>query len=468
MNVTHIHALSPLDGRYVERLSPIHQYFSEYALIKYRLHTEVEYLVFLLQKTKLQPVSKSEAEKIRNIATAFDDIAALRIKEIEAGCRHDVKAVEYYLQEELKKDNLHRLIPYIHFGLTSEDINSCAYGLALTEIQHQVLLSSVSAVIETLVSISAQTAEMVMLARTHGQPAVPTTLGKELIVFATRLEKTLVALRTHKIESKLSGAVGNWNALNFVLPEEDWQKFSEEFIAHLGLVSNQVATQIVPAESYTEFFQILVRINSVLIDCSRDCWQYISDNYLIQQVKKQEVGSSTMPHKVNPIDFENSEGNAGVAIALLQHFVEKLPISRLQRDLSDSTVKRSFGTALGHTYLALESLKRGLTKVGPNEAQMKKIISEHPEVLAEALQTALRLSDVEDAYEKIKEQTRGKTSTKLDLDTAAKAITNKSLRQRFLSLTTIEYSGLAAKIVKNEVARITKKIIQQERMHEEK
>jgi adenylosuccinate lyase len=458
LNVTQIHSLSPLDGRYAERLSSLNRFFSEYALIKYRVFVEVEYLVFFLQKTTLYALTTKETSAIKKIATSFDEVAAMRVKKLEDSCHHDVKAVEYYLQEELTKLDLDRLIPFIHFGLTSEDVNSCAYGLALTESSNKMVIPALISVIEVILQQAEKSATAVMLARTHGQPAVPTTLGKELIVFAGRLAKTLAALKNIHIEAKVSGAVGKWNAIQFVLPNYDWRALSQEFIGGLGLSPNLVVTQIIPAESYSELFQILVRINAITIDCSRDCWQYISDSYLVQQVKDQDVGSSTMPHKVNPIEFENSEGNAGIAIALLQHFIEKLPISRLQRDLSDSTVKRSFGTAVGHTLLALESLKRGLQKVSPNIFEMEADVMSHPEVLSEALQTAMRLNGIQDAYEVMKATSRGKVSTKADFVAAAQAITDTALRQKCVELMPTNYIGLAVEIVKTEVTRIQKEI----------
>lgn len=449
-------ALSPLDGRYAERLSVIRNLFSEYGLIQNRVTVEIEYLIFLLEKTQIQELSTKEKKALRQIYEHFSEPAAQRIKELEDKCHHDVKAVEYFLQEECKKLKLERVVPYIHFGLTSEDINSCAYGLAIQKSVRTVFIPQLSSLITTLLLLAENTADSVMLAKTHGQPAVPTTLGKEVMVFVTRLEKTLAALDTVHIEAKVSGAVGNWNALDFVLPDHDWPEFSNQFIQKLGLKPNLVATQIVPAESYSEYFQILVRINTILIDCSRDFWQYISDSYVLQKVEDNHVGSSTMPQKVNPIDFENSEGNAGIAIALLQHFIEKLPISRLQRDLSDSTVKRSIGTAFGHTLLALTSLKKGLEKLEPNDVHMKEVLAAHPEVLAEALQTALRLSGDTTAYESIKELTRGKPITKKDLDGVAQNISDLTLKQAFLDVQTNTYIGQASNIVSKEISRIRK------------
>ncbi|MDQ5950766.1 MAG: adenylosuccinate lyase [Patescibacteria group bacterium] len=456
MNLKSIHALSPLDGRYSKRLSPIHQFFSEYALIRFRLQVEVEYLIAFLEKTKLQPLSATQKKSLRNIYLLFSEPAAQRVKELEEKCHHDVKAIEYYLQEELKKEKLDRLVPYIHIGLTSEDVNSCAYGLALTRVLKEVLIPRLSDLVAATATFAESSATAVMLARTHGQPAVPTTLGKEVVVFANRLEKVLVSLNDIAIEAKLGGAVGNWNALAFVMPKDNWMAFSQKFIAQLGLKPSLVSTQIVSAESYSECFQALVRLNVILIDFTRDMWQYISDSYVLQKVTEGQVGSSTMPQKVNPIDFENSEGNAGLAIALLQHFVEKLPISRLQRDLSDSTVKRSIGTAFGHTLLAVSSLQHGLEKVTSNTEYMKQIVDSHPEVLAEALQTALRLSGNEAAYEKMRDLTRGKSISKRDLDVVAQEITATDLRRSFLHLMPAEYVGLSKEIVKQEVVRIKK------------
>lgn len=455
-NLTQLHALSPLDGRYQPRLSSLQHIFSEFGLINYRVRIEIAYLIAFLEETKLADLSAKDKKNIHQIGETFDELGAVRIKELEAECHHDVKAVEYFLQEQFKAQGLTQYIPFIHIGLTSEDINSCAYGVSLVEARDKVLLPALEKLLTQLLNQAEESAQSVMLARTHGQPAVPTTLGKELIVYAVRLEKELIHLRNTVIEAKLNGAVGNWNALQFVLPEIDWPHFSARFIDSLGLKQNPATTQIVPVESYSELFQCLVRVNGILIDCSRDYWQYVSDGYLIQKVAEKEVGSSTMPHKVNPIDFENCEGNAGVAIALLQHFVEKLPISRLQRDLSDSTVKRTFGVAFGHSQLALDSLTKGLTKVSPNAELMRAKVNEHREVLSEAFQTALRLSGKADAYDQIKKSSRGKSSTEFDSESAVILITDKKLNEKSQHLTPEKYIGLAAAIVSRESNRIKK------------
>lgn len=427
-------------------------------MLQYRVKLEVEYLIFFLEKTQLAALTSSEKKSLRRIYECFSEPAAVRIKELEKKCQHDVKAVEYFLQEELGKNSLGHLKQYIHFGLTSEDTNSCAYGMMLHAAISQVLIPQCLAVLEALLSFAQETAHTAMLARTHGQPAVPTTLGKEVVVFATRLEKAVTALQAVQLEAKLSGAVGNWSAHQAVLPSYDWMAFSQEFIEKLGLRANQVSTQIVPAESYSECFQALVRVNAIVIDCARDMWQYISDEYLLQRVVEEEVGSSTMPQKVNPVEFENSEGNAGLAIAVLQHCIEKLPISRLQRDLSDSTVKRSIGTAFGYTYLALSSLQRGLEKLQPNTPHIKAQLDKHPEVLSEAAQTALRLSGNSQAYELLRDMTRGKEVGRDDLLVLAEHITDDKLRQSFAQLQPSTYLGNAGLIVTKEVIRITQAV----------
>lgn len=459
-NRTQLLALSPLDGRYQQRISSIQQLFSEFGLIKHRVVVEVKFLIFLLEKTKIQSLTESHKKSLTEIIASFDEVQALRVKQLEESCNHDVKAVEYYLQEQFHQRKISELIPFIHFGLTSEDINSCAYGLSLKEANSTVIIPAVAALLSSIISVSEKASNSTMLARTHGQPAVPTTLGKEMLVWSVRLEKQLIQLNTLQIEAKLSGAVGNWNALQFVFPETDWLEFSDQFISTLGLKPNNVSTQSLPSESYSEFFQALIRIQAILIDCSRDCWQYISDGYLVQQVVQTDVGSSTMPHKVNPIDFENCEGNAGLSIALLQHFVEKLPISRLQRDLSDSTVKRSIGTALGHALLAINSLRRGLEKVEPDNQKMLSVVKNHPEIVSEALQTALRLSGVPDAYDQVKQKTRGRKGSYAELASIADSISDGTLRERYKTLEPQVYTGLAAKIVKQEVSRIKKILIE--------
>ncbi|PIR62028.1 MAG: adenylosuccinate lyase [Candidatus Pacebacteria bacterium CG10_big_fil_rev_8_21_14_0_10_44_11] len=450
-----LHALSPLDGRYQQRIASLHQFFSEYALIQLRIEVEVRYLLFFLEQTELVIVTNVQRQQILAIVNQFGEAEAEQVKALESQCHHDVKAIEYFLQAQCKKLKLKKLIPYLHFGLTSEDINSCAYGLALARSKKTVIMPALIVLIERILKQADQSATDVMLARTHGQSAVPTTLGKELIVFATRLENELQALASTKIEAKLNGAVGNWNALAFVLPKIDWFKFSDDFVTSLELTPNTISTQIVSAESYSRFFQILVKINLILIDCARDCWQYISDGYFVQQVVKQEVGSSTMPHKINPIDFENSEGNAGVAVALLQHFVEKLPISRLQRDLSDSTVKRSFGTGLAHSLLAINSLWRGLEKVFPSREMMKSVVQHHPEVLAEAYQTSLRLSGIIDAYEQLKAVSRDHQLSVAASKKVINLVTDPKLKKRLLQLKPENYFGLAPKIVTQEITRIS-------------
>lgn len=459
VRVNDLHAISPLDGRYSQHVHGLQHFFSEFALLQLRTECEVQYLLRLVDELEVVDCSSSHKQSLLQLIEQFSDADAERIKALEDKTHHDVKAVEYFLQEKCREIGCPQLIPWIHFGLTSEDVNACAYGLALLRAKNQAVVPSLKFVIVCLLELVEQSAESVMLARTHGQPAVPTTLGKELLVFAARLEKELTELAALSVEAKCSGAVGNWNAVQLVMPEVDWRAFAKNFITSLGLTPNLVTTQIIQPESYSKIFQLLVRVNGILLDLTRDCWQYISDGYLVQQVVKGEVGSSTMPQKVNPIDFENSEGNAGLAIALLQHFVEKLPVSRLQRDLSDSTVKRSFGVALAHSLLAFKSVARGLKKVSVDAVKMKADLEAHPEVLAEAVQTALRFSGKADAYELLKELSRGK-SFSLDKKQLKTLFPDTKQRQLFTALTPSSYIGLAPEIVRAELKRIRKLLVQ--------
>src|SRR3989344_2945532 len=374
-------SISLIDGRNRDKLTVLKDYFSEYALIKYRIFVELEYLIFLNSNTGLfKKINDNKIAKLRSIYLEFNPDKAKKVKEIESKINHDVKAVEYYLQDSFKKHGLEDLIPFIHFGLTSYDINIPVYALILSHFKDNVLVKYLGKIEKSIKTLIIKTRKSVMLARTHGQPALPTTMGKELAVFYHRLQKEIKFIKNHKLEAKLTGAVGNFNALNFVAPQYDWLNLSRKFINSLDLVPNLLTTQILPYDNWIVLFDSLRRINSILLDLSQDIWWYISFEYFVQKKNENEVGSSTMSHKINPITFENAEGNLQLANSLLGFFANKLPVSRLQRDLSDSTVKRNFGLAFGFTLLAWGSILSGLSRISPNPDKMEGDLDEHWEV----------------------------------------------------------------------------------------
>ena len=446
-------AINPLDGRYFEKTRALAPYFSEEALMKYRVMVEAEYLIALSEKKILRKFTPSEIKIIRNLYEKFDEICYEKIKNIEATTNHDVKAVEYFIKEKLSRTSLKDSIEWVHFALTSEDINNLAYGLILSEATARVLMPKLQEVSHELELLAKRYKNLPMLARTHGQPASPTTFGKEMNVFTQRLERGLDHLLGQKIMVKLNGASGNYNAHVVTFPEFDWLKFSKKFITGLNkelifkLELNPLTTQIEPHDSYIELFDRFKRFNNILIDFNQDMWRYISDNWITQKTKTGEVGSSTMPYKINPIDFENSEGNLGLANALFEFFARKLPISRLQRDLSDSTVERAFGTAFGHSYLAYISLLKGLSKISVNEIKIKEDLNNHPEVVTEAIQTILRREGIAMPYEKLKDLTRGKQVTLEDIHKFIKTleITDK-VKTELLAIIPENYTGLASKL----------------------
>ena len=354
MTDTLLHALSSLDGRYAEATAPLGKYFSEFAFLRDRVRVELDYLQALAKAGLINPLEDSEMCLLKETIANFDDDDARAIQTFERQTRHDVKAIEYYLREKLSPS----LLPWLHFGLTSEDVNNIAQVLALRDSREAVLLPALDALINKLRELAIRYRAVPMLARTHGQPAVPTTLGKEFAVYLARLSVARRLASSHHFEAKLTGAVGNFNALQAAAPQVDWPAFAQGFIRAYGLEPNLVTNQILPYDNWVRYFDALRLANSILIDFAQDTWRYISDGYLKQAVVEEEVGSSTMPQKVNPIDFENAEGNLGIANALFAHYAQKLTVSRLQRDLSDSTVRRTFGTALGHTLLAWTALSR--------------------------------------------------------------------------------------------------------------
>ncbi len=441
-------ALSPLDGRYADETQPLREHFSEYALIRGRVMVEIEYLIALCQDAGIiRPIPPEEIERLKQLAENFSIQDARANKDFERITRHDVKAVESFLRARLAPTPLSDLVEYLHFGLTSEDVNNIATAISLRESRDRVLLPELDAIVRLLEAMVRDHKSTPMLARTHGQAAVPTTFGKELAVPLLRLQKQRAKLANHRFEAKLNGAVGNFNALAAAAPHVDWPAFSERFIQQHGLQPAVATTQILPYDNWLDYFAILMRINSVLISFAEDIWQYASIGYIKVKAKPTEIGSSTMPQKVNPIDFENAEGNLGMANATLEHYARKLPISRLQRDLSDSTVRRTFGTALGHSLVAYKSLRRGLELLEPDPAAMKTDLEAHWEVVAEGAQTILRTAGVGNPYDLLKELTRGKRLSEIDYhDWIDSLQVEEGVKERLHTLSPLTYTGLAEKI----------------------
>ena len=453
-----IETLSPLDGRYRQKSAELLPFFSEQALFKYRVFVETEYLIHFINLTG---ASKTPAKKytagLKNISrtntadfTLFKKIETRGYKKIKA-TNHDIKAVEYFIKEKLKQQGLREIENYVHFGLTSDDVNNLAYALALSDSLEALIIPQINSLHTQLATLAKKQSGSVMLARTHGQPATPTTFGKEINVFASRLAKKLHILSQISLGAKLNGATGTYAAHMVAFPKLNWLKFSKGFIEMLNkgrmikLKATVVTTQIEPHDSLVEVFDCIKHINNILIGLDQDLWTYISRGLVTQRPVRGEIGSSTMPHKVNPIDFENSEGNMGLANALLAFLGNKLPISRLQRDLSDSTVLRNIGVALGYSLIGYKSLSAGLSKIAFNEHRASQELDEHPEVLTEAIQILLRKEGVFDAYEKLKDRSRGKSITtkglqdlidELDIDEATKL--------RIKKLRPADYIGLAA------------------------
>jgi adenylosuccinate lyase len=448
-------SINPLDGRYLKKTSLLAPYFSEKALMRYRMRVECEYLIHLslFHKTALRKFTKKEIKILRDLYEKWNDSSYEKTKEIEEITKHDVKAVEYFIKEKLSRTSLRDSIEWVHFALTSEDINNISYALILSESLERIIIPEIGKIILELDTLTKKYKSLPMLARTHGQSASTTTFGKEIKVFVARLEKKMANLLNLKIEAKLNGATGNYNAHVVAYPNIDWLKFSKKFIEGLNknhaimLEANLITTQIECHDSYIAIFDILRTINTILVDFNQDMWRYISDNWVTQRPQGKEVSSSTMPHKINPIDFENSEGNLGLANALFEFFARKLPISRLQRDLSDSTVERAFGTAFGHSYLAYNSLLKGLGKINVNEIKIKKDLMAHPEVVAEAIQTILRREGVKMPYEKLKELTRGKEIDLTDIHNFIKNLEiSDKIKRELLRITPENYTGLASKL----------------------
>ena len=453
MQLDSLTAISPIDGRYAAKTASLRPVFSEYGLLYHRLIVEVRWLQTLSRTADISEVPQFSAAAntlLDSIVQNFDPTQAERIKEIEKTTNHDVKAVEYYLKEQVADHaELNAVSEFIHFACTSEDINNLSHALMLKSGRDQILLPMVNEVLEMINHLAHQYAAIPMMSRTHGQPASPTTLGKEFANVVHRMRRQLEQIAAVEMLGKFNGAVGNYNAHLSAYPEIDWPEISRQFVESMGIDWNPYTTQIEPHDYIAELFDALVRLNTILIDFSRDCWSYISIGYFRQKTIAGEVGSSTMPHKVNPIDFENAEGNLGLANAVFTHLAQKLPISRWQRDLTDSTVLRNLGTGIGHVLIALDSLKRGIGKLEVNTDAMSADLEHNWEVLAEPIQTVMRRYGVEQPYEKLKALTRGQ---KIDAQAVREFVEALEIpaaaKQELVKLTPASYIGNAVKQAK--------------------
>ncbi len=453
-----ITALSPLDGRYEKKVAHLREFFSEFALIKYRIHVEIEWLIALSLAdglVEVGPFSATTIDALRARAAAFSVADAERVKTIEATTNHDVKAVEYWLRESFADNkDVAAAGAFIHFACTSEDINNLSHALMLTHARRACLLPVLRGTEAKIIALAHEHAALPMLAHTHGQPASPTTLGKEMANVAARLQRAIQAIENVTILGKIKGAVGNYNAHLAAYPDFDWPAFAKKFVTDLDVTFNPYTIQIEPHDYMAELFDAIARTNTILVDLNRDIWGYIAKGYFRQRTKVGEIGSSTMPHKVNPIDFENSEGNLGLANAVLRHLSEKLPISRWQRDLTDSTVLRNMGVALGYSLLAYESLNRGLHKLEANPAALNADLDRQWDVLAEPVQTVMRKYGVSDAYEQLKDLTRGKGG--IDRDAMHGFINTLAIPQHekdaLLKMTPSSYVGYAVKLAQSITA----------------
>ena len=446
MNLHPLNAISPIDGRYRSNCEELALYFSEEALMRYRVLVEVEYFIELceLPLPQLKQFDKNKFKALRSIYNDFKHEDGLHIKSIEKTTNHDVKAVEYFLKEKFDALGLQEHKEFIHFGLTSQDINNTAIPLSILEANAQIYLPAIKAISEKIKLVAKDWKDIPMLARTHGQPASPTRLGKEIYIFHHRLQAQLELLNSITSSAKFGGATGNFNAHAVAYPEIDWIAFSDRFIQRLGLQRSAYTTQIEHYDNMAALFDTMKRINTILVDLSRDMWTYISMNYFTQKVVANEVGSSAMPHKVNPIDFENAEGNLGMANALFEHLAAKLPVSRLQRDLTDSTVLRNVGVPYAHTLIACKSLLKGFNKISVNADIIQQDLSENWAVVAEAIQTILRREAFPNPYEALKSLTR--TGEKINPDTISKFIdgldVSEKLKTELRKITPFNYTGV--------------------------
>ncbi len=444
-----INALTALDGRYAGLTKELADIFSEFGLIQHRVFVEIQWLKFIVSDLKLASLDDSNIERLDRIAETFDLKDAQKVKEIEKRTNHDVKAVEYFIKNRLENEGLHTLKEWVHFACTSDDINNTAYALMLKKGK-AVAADLLGRLTEDLEQKALQYKSIPMMSRTHGQPATPTTVGKEFVNFAWRIDQEIRIMDQAKVQAKINGATGNYNAHYFVYPEIDWIGASQRFICEsLNLEPILFTTQVNPNHSIAFVLHAMIRAAAVIIDLDRDMWGYVSLKYFKQRVKKGETGSSTMPHKVNPIDFENSEGNMGMAVSLMEHLCVKLQKSRFQRDLSDSTVLRSLGSVFGYFAIGVKSALKGLSKLDLDEAAIQKDLEENPELLAEPFQTAMRVFGEDNPYERLKELTRGRTIGKKDLEQFVDTLEKvpPDFKQRMKQLTPQTYTGLAEKLV---------------------
>lgn len=457
MELTALNALSPLDGRYQSKVDPLRPFFSEYALIKHRALVEVEWLKALAAAPTIKEIQAFSPSTIQELDAAinnFGEADAAQVKTIEMRTNHDVKALEYWLKDKFANNaEIKKASEFIHFACTSEDINNLSHALMLKNAREQVMLPSLAGLIARLTELANQLADQPMLSRTHGQTASPSTMGKELANVVYRLKRQEQQLKNNEILGKINGAVGNFNAHLSAYPDVDWESFAKKFVESLGLTYNPMTIQIEPHDYMAELYDALARINTILIDINRDIWGYISVGYFKQKLKAGEIGSSTMPHKVNPIDFENSEGNLGLANAILRHLAEKLPISRWQRDLTDSTVLRNMGVAFGYTLLGYDSCLRGLNKLEVNPQRLAEDLNNSWEVLAEPIQTVMRRYGIENPYEQLKELTRGKDGiNQASLQTFIQTLAIPAeAKQYLLDLTPATYIGKANELAKKHI-----------------
>lgn len=446
MSLTPLNAISPIDGRYRGKVDELAPYFSEYGLMKYRVLVEVEYFIALTEipLPQLKPLNEIQKQELRGIYIDFTEADATAIKVYEKTTNHDVKAVEYFLKDKMNALGHERDIEFIHFGLTSQDINNTAIPLSLKDAIADVYGPELDTIISAVTDLAHTWAHVPMLARTHGQPASPTRLGKELLVFSERLLKQVAQLGAIPYSAKFGGATGNFNAHHVAYPAIDWVSFGDHFVnVKLGLDRSRYTTQIEHYDNMAALFDCLKRINTILIDLSRDMWTYISMEYFKQQVKAGEIGSSAMPHKVNPIDFENAEGNLGIANAIFEHLSAKLPISRLQRDLTDSTVLRNIGVPIAHTLISLKSIEKGLSKLLLNESAIKADLDSNWAVAAEAIQTILRREGYPKPYEKLKELTRGAQITEQNIKDFIETLdVNEAVKAELRLISPYTYTGI--------------------------
>ncbi len=447
MNLTSLNAISPIDGRYRNKIAALSSFFSEEALIKYRVKIEIEYFISLCEipLPQLKSFDTSLFHELRNIYVNFSSNDAQKIKDIENVTNHDVKAVEYFIKEKFDILKLEKFKEFIHFGLTSQDINNTAVPLSIKDAFENVFIPELNALIEKLEELSKAWKEIPMLAKTHGQPASPTRLGKEFYVFVERIKQQIILLNNIPFAAKFGGATGNFNAHKVAYPEMDWKNFGTNFVENiLGLHHSFPTTQIEHYDHLAAFFDALKRINTIIIDLDRDVWQYVSMNYFKQKIKKGEVGSSAMPHKVNPIDFENSEGNLGIANAIFEHLSAKLPISRLQRDLTDSTVLRNIGVPFGHTIIGFTSTLKGLNKLLLNKSAIEEDLEKNWAVVGEAIQTILRREAYPNPYEALKGLTR--TNKKINQESIANFIdtlnVSDTIKNELKAITPSNYTGI--------------------------